>query len=222
MPEETPQAEAQAPAGAGQQVDADALRTQMREEVLKEFKAPYEEQIGTWKKKYGDESNAWGKKYKAQEDTIADLKAQVEAAKLSEDGVDFVARKRGLDQREIAFEQRSKERETVLEQRERESQAALAISGIRRELGDRIPADWYEKAKARILSGEVFVTTELVWEAQRLAAQGGRPQQPGQPTGLSTGRSESVTKDNIDKLHLEGKLPGGDEAYRKFLQTGQV
>lgn len=183
MPEETPQAEAQASAGAGQQVDTDMLRTQIRDEVLKEFKPPYEEQINGWKKKYGDESNVWGKKFKVQEDAIADLKAQVEAGKLSEDGVDFVAKKRGLDAREIAFEQRSKEREEALVQREQVSKAELAISGIRRELGDKLPAEWYEKAKARILSGEVFVTTELVWEAQRLAAQGGSRPSRASPRG---------------------------------------
>ena len=64
------------------------------------------------------------------------------------------------------------------------------------------------------------MTTDLVWEAQKLAAQGGQPQQPGQPTGLSTGRTESLTKDNIDKLWLEGKVP--DEKYRAFQRTGQV
>ena len=100
---------------------------------------------------------------------------------------------------------------------EREKNVAQSIAGFKIAFPAVDKAFW-DKATDRLFKGEAR-TSDIINEA---VAYKSTPQQPGQPTGLSTGRSESVTKDNIDKLHLEGTLPGGDERYRKFLQTGQV
>jgi hypothetical protein len=46
------------------------------------------------------------------------------------------------------------------------------------------------------------------------------PAQNLSTTGISQAGGPAVTADNIDALHLDGKV--SDEAYRKFLTTGQL
>ena len=85
-----------------------------------------------------------------------------------------------------------------------------------------LPPKFWEDASRRLAEGVPSYVIEREARGQTPNETKPKPEGAGAPFVQQGGGGERVTRDNIDKLHLEGKLPGGDEAYRKFLQTGQI
>ena len=54
----------------------------------------------------------------------------------------------------------------------------------------------------------------------QLLKRGQVPAQNLNANGISQAGGPTLTSDNIDSLHLEGKV--SDEVYRKFLSTGEL
>lgn len=179
--EATSQATGQAQAGS-ETVDADTLRNQLREEVLRELKPPYEAALAGWRKKYGDESNAWGAKFTAQAEELDQLKAVAEAAKLSPEATDWVARRRNSDRTMAEARDAKAQAQKMMD----EARAVTVLAGIRvQPWAAKVPEEWFVKAKERLLNNEVSASIELAWEAQALAGKAGASETKGTGAGLS-------------------------------------
>lgn len=195
------QAQAQATAGA-EQVDRDALRA----ELLKEIKPEFDAEIQTWKKRYGDESNVWGTKEKDLQRQLAEAKAIADAAKLSEEATDWIARKRNADQRAADAAETMTRAQDMLT----EVKAEKALLAIRKQdWAANVPESWFTKAKERILSGEFITSAELLIEAQAL----GKPKGGGSTsTGGALGGVQTRTPAGV------GERPTLDPRGKNFRQ----
>lgn len=155
--------------------------------------------------------------------TKLDWQAERDAAedathKDSPDALASVRSKRELDRQRAENERDRREltvRTTAIEERERTAdtvQQGVNAARIAQELGVAIEP-------LLIAGGTEETMRNLASHLPKVATGTAPTETPAPDSGRSAGGVE-VTKDNIDALHLEGKVT--DDKYRAFLRTGQL
>lgn len=193
----------------------EALSARERE-VEARVEAHWKKELDRHTRELGAKQGTWGLKEKDYQTKLDEAEARLEAAKLSDDQ-ESIARSR-IQLVRLQREAQAKDQEFIT--RDRDLALREVMLGIREQYPG-LPAKFWEDAARKLGEGTPSYVIEREARGQT-PGNAPKPKTEGAPPPfeIQGGGGERVTKDNVDKLHIEGKYP--DDKYREFLRSGTL